>query len=86
MNGLALFTTRALDLATGKLRTPQRTVVRKYEGDPKPENLVGTQGTTTEDDEAALEAIRKGRARPPAPPGLNEPAPFDPGLFLLRRP
>src|SRR6266446_8483053 len=30
MNDLSLFTMGALDLATGKLRTPQRTVVRKY--------------------------------------------------------
>jgi hypothetical protein len=28
MNGLATFTMGALDLATGKLRTPKQTVVR----------------------------------------------------------
>ncbi len=85
MNGLATFTMGALDLATGKLRTPQRTVVRKYKGEPKPENLVETRVTTTEDDEAALEAIRKGRTRPPARSRLTEPAPFNPGLFFLPR-
>jgi len=52
----------------GKLRTSQRTVARKDKGQPKPENLVETQVTTTEDDEAALDAIRKGRRRPPARP------------------
>ena len=86
MNGLATFTMGALDLATGKLRTPQRTVVRKYKGEPKPENLVETQVTTTEDDEAALEAIRKGRTRPAERPRITAPAPFNPGLFFLPRP
>jgi hypothetical protein len=85
MNGLATFTMGALDLATGKLRTPQRTVVRKYKGEAKPENLVETQVTTTEDDEDALEAIRKGRTRPPSRLRITEPAPFNPGLLLLPR-
>jgi hypothetical protein len=85
-NDLALFTMGALDLATGKLRTPQRTVVRKYKGEPKPENLVETQVTTTEDDEEALKAIREGRTRPLNRPRLTEPPPFNPGLFLLPRP
>ena len=86
MNDLALFTMGALDLATGKLRTPQRTVIRKYKGEPKPENLVETQVTTTEDDEAALEAIRKGRTRPPSRRRVTEPPPFNPGLLFLPRP
>jgi hypothetical protein len=85
MNGLALFTMGALDLATGKMRTPQRTVVRKYKGEPKPENLVETQVTTTEDDEAALEAIRKGRTQPPERSRITEPAPFNPGLLFVPR-
>jgi hypothetical protein len=85
MNALATFTMAALDLATGKMRTPQRTVVRKYKGEPKPENLVETQVTTTEVDEAALEAIRKGRAQLPERRRITEPAPFNAGLFLLPR-
>jgi hypothetical protein len=85
MNDLALFTMGALDLATGKMRTPQRTVVRKYKGEPTPENLVETQVTTTEDDEAALEAIRKGRTRPPERSRITEPAPFNPGLLFVPR-
>ena len=86
VNDLSLFTMGALDLATGKLRTPQRTVVRKYKGDLKPENLVETLVTTTEDDDAALEAIRKGRTRPAERSRSTEPAPFNPGLFFLPRP
>jgi hypothetical protein len=85
MNGLATFTMGALDLATGKLRTPQRTVVKKYKGEPKPENLIETRVTSTEDDPDALEAIRKGRTMPPQRPRITEPAPFNPGLFLLPR-
>ncbi len=85
MNDLALFTMGALDLATGKLRTPQRTVIRKYKGEPKPENLVETQVTTTEDDEAALEAIRKGRTRPPERPRVTDSPRFNPGLLFVPR-
>jgi hypothetical protein len=83
-NDLALFTMGALDLATGKMRTPQRTVVRTYKGEPKPENLIETKVTTTEDDEAALEDIQKGRTRPQERPRM--PVPFNPGLFFLPRP
>src|SRR5260370_37005969 len=57
MNDLALFTMGALDLATGKTRTPQRTVIRNYNGEPNPENLVEAQAPTTEDDEAVLESM-----------------------------
>jgi hypothetical protein len=86
MNGLATFTMGALDLATGKMRTPQQTVVRKYKGEPKPQNLVETQVTTTEDDEAALKAISEGRTRPTERRRITEPAPLNPGLFVLPRP
>ena len=85
MNALALFTMGALDLATGKLRTPQRTVVRTYKGEPKKENLVETKVTTTEDDEAALEAIRKGRTQLPPRPRVTDFPPFNPGLFFVPR-
>jgi hypothetical protein len=86
MNDLALFTMGALDLATGKLRTPQRTVVRKYKGEPKPENLVETKVTRTEDDDEALKAIREGRTRPPDRSRVTEPARFNPGLLFVPRP
>jgi hypothetical protein len=86
MNGLATFAMGALDLATGKLRTPQRTVVRKYKGEPKPENLMTSEVTTTEDDEAALESIRKGRISPADRPRTTESVRPNPGLFFLPRP
>ena len=86
VNELALFTMGALDLATGKLRTPQRTVVRTYRGEPEPENLVETQVTATEDDQEALRAIEEGRTRPPVRPRHTSPAPFNPGLLTLPRP
>ncbi|HVS36192.1 MAG TPA: hypothetical protein VMS17_11475 [Gemmataceae bacterium] len=85
-NDLALFTMGALDLATGRMRTPQKTVVRTYKGAEKPENLVETKVTTTEDDEEALKAIKEGRTRPPNRPRLTEPPPFNPGMFVLPRP
>jgi hypothetical protein len=79
---MAVFAMGAFDLATGKMRTPQRTVVRTY----KSENLVETKVTTTEDDEAALEAIRQGRARPPARFRPSDSPPFNPGLLFVPRP
>jgi hypothetical protein len=85
VNDLAVFTMGALDLATGKMRTPQRTVVRTYKGDPKDGNLLETKVTTTEDDEAALEAIRTGRARPPDRPRLTDFSPYNPGLLFVPR-
>jgi hypothetical protein len=86
MNGLSTFAMGALDLATGKVRTPQRTVIRKYKGEPKPQNLVETQVTTTEDDEAALEDIRKGRTTPSDRRRTTDSPPLNPGLFFLPRP
>jgi hypothetical protein len=47
---------------------------------------VQTQVTRTEDDEAALKAIREGRTRPPPRPRITERTPFNPGLFVLPRP
>lgn len=86
MNSLSLFTMGALDLATGKSRTPQLTEVRKYKGEPKPENLLETTLTRTKDDEEALDDITKGRTRPRERPRVTEPPPFNPGLFFLPRP
>jgi hypothetical protein len=84
MNGLALFALGTLDLATGKVHTPQETVVRKYKGAPTPENLVETEVTSTQDDGEALKAIREGRIKPEHQRNL-QPAPFNPGLFTLPR-
>ncbi len=85
MNDLALFTMGALDLATGKSRAPQRIVVRKFKGEPKPENLTETQVTTTEDDEEALKAIREGRTGPPQRSRITDSPPFNPGLLFVPR-
>lgn len=86
MNDLATFAMGALDLATGKLRTPQRTVVRTYKGEPKPENLIETKVTATEDDEDAIDAIRKGRSQPPNRPRVTDSPRFNQGLLLVPRP
>lgn len=48
-NALAVFALAALDIASGKTKAAQRTVVRKYHGDAKPESIVETLITTTED-------------------------------------
>ena len=86
MNGLAVFAMGAMDMATGKLHTPQRTVLRKYKGDAKPENIVETQVTTTEDDPDALEAIRQGRTRRPIRSRVTDSALLNPGLFFVPGP
>ncbi|CAN5407145.1 hypothetical protein BH10PLA2_BH10PLA2_35120 [soil metagenome] len=85
MSDLSVFTMGALDLATGKLRTPQRNVPRIYKGKPTPDNLVETRINTTEDDEEALGAIRKGRTTPTRA-RLNETPAVNPGLFFLPKP
>jgi hypothetical protein len=85
-NDLALFTMGALDLATGKMRTPQRTVVRTYKGEPTTQNLVETTVTSTEDDDAALAAISSGRTRPKERPRVTDSPPFNPGLLAVPRP
>ena len=83
MNGLAVFAMGALNLATGTPATPQQTVVRTYKGEPRPENLVETKVTTTEDDEAALKAIHEGRLKPPERQRNLQPLPFNPGLLTI---
>jgi hypothetical protein len=83
MNSLTVFALGALDLATGKPHTPQETVVRTYKGEPKPENLVQTQVTKSEDDQEALKAIREGRAKPPPRQRNLDYFPYNPGLFTL---
>jgi hypothetical protein len=86
MNGLALFTMAALDLATGKSRTPQETVASTYRGAPKPENLKKTVVTKTQDDQAALDDIRKGRTRPRDRARVTNNPEFNPGLLLQPSP
>jgi hypothetical protein len=59
--------------------------VRCGKGEPKPENLVETQVTTTEDDAAALEAIRKGRTQLPERSRVTDFPRFNPGLLFAPR-
>ncbi len=81
LDGFTRFTITVLDIATGEIHAPQRTVVRKYKGEPKPENLESTEVTHTETDLEALKTIGdfhldRTRSEPPA---LNR------GLFFVPR-
>jgi len=59
LDGLTRFTITVLDIATGEIHAPQRTVVKKYKGEPKPENLETTEVTSTELDADALKSAGK---------------------------
>jgi hypothetical protein len=83
MNALAIFTMGVLDLATGKLHSPQRTVVRKFKGTPTPENLIETELRVVEDDPEALEGIRRSRTWPADHRPDPMTMPFNPGLLML---
>jgi hypothetical protein len=81
MDGLTRFTITILDLATGEIRAPHRTVVKKYKGEPDPGNLESTEVTFEEVDQEALkrtERFRQDRVRPDSP-GINR------GLFFVPR-
>src|SRR5262249_22006157 len=54
LDGLTRFTITVLDIATGEIHAPQRSVVKKYKGDPKDGVLETTEITTTETDEEKL--------------------------------
>jgi hypothetical protein len=67
MDGFTRFTITILDLATGEIRAPQRTVVKKYKGDPETGELESTEVTVVELDPEALkneERFRQDRSRP----------------------
>jgi hypothetical protein len=81
MDGFTRFTITVLDIATGEIRAPQRTVVKKYKGPPEPENLESSEVTYTEIDPEALkrdEPFRQDRTRPDTP-SINR------GLFFVPR-
>ena len=59
LDGLSRFTITVLDIATGEIHAPQRTVVKTYKGEPKPENLESTQVTSAETDLDALKDSSK---------------------------
>lgn len=59
VDGLSRFTITVLDIATGEIHAPQRTVVKRYKGEPTPENLESTEVTSTETDFDALKDAEK---------------------------
>ncbi len=59
VDGLSRFTMTVLDIATGEIHAPQRTVVKRYKGAPSPENLEETEITSTETDVDALKDAEK---------------------------
>ena len=81
MDGLSRFTITIMDIATGEIHAPQRSVVRKYKGEPEPENLETTEVTATETD---LEALKKQTDFHPDRIRLDAPS-FNRGLFFVPR-
>jgi len=78
---LTRFTITVLDIATGEIHAPQRTVVRTYKGVESEENLETTEVTGTETDKEALGDAKNfelDRERPSA--GAT-----DRGLFFVPR-
>jgi hypothetical protein len=81
LDGLTRFTITILDIATGEIHAPQRTVVKTYKGKAVEENLETTQVTSTETDFDALkeaQSFHLDRERSDAP-GINR------GLFFVPR-
>jgi len=81
LDGLTRFTITVLDIATGEIHAPQRNVVKKYKGEPEPENLESTEVSYSEVDNDAIKnatGFRNDRVRTPAPP-------INPGLFFVPR-
>lgn len=59
VDGLTRFTITVLDIATGEIHAPTRSVVKTYKGEAKPENLETTEVTSQELDEDALKDASK---------------------------
>lgn len=81
VDGLTRFTITVLDIATGEIHAPHRTVVKTYKGEAKPENLETTEVTSQELDDSALNDASKfllDRERHDSP-NINR------GLFFLPR-
>jgi hypothetical protein len=81
LDGLSRFTITIMDIATGEIHAPQRSVVRKYKGEPNPENLESTEVTATEID---LEALKKEADFHLDRTRLDAPS-FNRGLFFVPR-
>lgn len=81
MDGFTRFTITVLDIATGEIHAPERTVVKKYKGPADDAHLESTEVTVTETDLDALkrdQPFRHDRLRPDNP-SLNR------GLFFVPR-
>jgi hypothetical protein len=79
--GLSRFTLTVLDLATGKMQIPQKTVLRTYKHDGK---LESTQETTVEVDQHALERLRQGALYPERVRDTGSST-INPGMFFQPR-
>lgn len=81
VDGFTRFTISILDIATGEIHAPLRSVVKTYRGAPEPGNLQSTEVTTTEVDHDALKSQQEfhlDRQRPEGPQ-------FNRGLFFVPR-
>jgi hypothetical protein len=81
MDGFTRFTITILDIATGEIHAPQRSVVKTYKGKPTDENLETTEVTSSETDFDALKEAQRfhlDRQRQDLP-SLNR------GLFFVPR-
>lgn len=81
IDGLSRFTITVLDIATGEIHAPQRSVVKKYKGAESPQNLESTEVTATETDQEALKGAKSfhlDRERPTPNEGNR-------GLFFVPR-
>src|SRR5262249_12109574 len=58
VDALSRFTITVMDIATGEIHAPSRSVVRTYKGEPTPDNLETTEVTSSEVDVEALKNLR----------------------------
>jgi hypothetical protein len=80
MDKFTRFTITIMDIATGEIHAPKRTVLKKYDGAPKEENLVSTEVTVVETDTDALNKTDFGSDRQRFEnPSINR------GLFFVPR-
>lgn len=85
LDALSRVTMSALDLATGELQRPQKTIVKTYKGDPKTGTLESTQVTSTEVDYDALDRARRSGSKPDRERVTDDPNKGNRGLFFVPR-
>jgi hypothetical protein len=78
LEGLTRFTMTVMDLVSGKIHAPTKTIVKTFKADGK---LESRQETTTEVDQEALEKLR--RSAVPADRPRKSPIQVNPGLFFV---